>query len=414
MELWQINTLLETALRVDANTITWLIIIVCLVLAIGCFLPTKWCKWCKPQKLRGIAPALMVSAGIIGTFWGTFIALVDFQTGIVEGGLGNAAMIESIGAVLAGMKTAFITTLIGLFSAFSLKLGLQFLPEPKDKFELIEKETVRLLWEIKDGISGDNKKSLSSRMNTGFNQLDGRMEGLAEAIKDSLVENMKNLMKELRSVIVDQLTEQLKQTNDLLHTQLSKMLDRIEKALIDQFGETFKQFNEATQAIKKWQEDHREQVEQLTKAFKAVASGIEQIRAECKSIPDTMERLKTLMGELDERLKAFSNMKETAEQSFPVIKKHLDAIGNNLQNSASGFESLETTIKATAEAVKKESDNMMQASQQAVDNTQSTLEGLAERVVEKMDGIAEAWGARMVGIADEMERVVNRTNGQRQ
>ena len=407
----------------------------------------------------------MVSAGIIGTFWGTFIALADFQTGAEGSGLDHQAMVNSIPKVLAGMKSAFITSLIGLFSAFVAKITLHHLPKNDPAPLPIEEETTELLREIKDGIVGEGDKSLSSQIarlqteyrdgaaeikqsiagdsdssitsqlvklrnenSDGFKKMDARLAKLTDEVYRSLVKSLDGLTNELREVIADQLVAQLKKTNEVLREQLREMLNKIEEALIRQFGETFKQFNEATQAIKKWQEEHRAHVEQLTAAFQTAAAGITQIRTECESIPATMEQLRTLMGELDERLRAFAEMKKSAEESFPVIKANLDSIGADLQKSAEGFTGLENTItaayeqlKATAENIITESRNAgekqredirqivdaaQQAAQQCAEETKTALTQMstehAQKTTDAMTAIVENWGQNIAGIAEKL------------
>ena len=478
MELSAVERL-EELFRVSPDFIIFLVIVVCVLLFGFSF---------KSERLRDISPALMVSAGIIGTFWGTFIALSGFETGVDTNGVLNyKVVVDNIPLVLKGMTSAFLTSLFGLLSAFMSKILFRFLPRSAPQILPAEKDTLELLKEIKDGIVGESDKSLSSQMsilqaeyrdsandlkqsiagngessvtsqlvklrnenNAGFKMLDGRLDGLADAIRISLVENLQNLTQELKTVIGEQLVQQLQQTNAILHTQLSEMLERIEEALINQFGETFKQFNAATQAIKKWQEDHREQVEQLTEAFKMTATGIEQIRANCESIPATMQALQTLtgaldqrlqtlqtlMGELDERLQAFAEMKQQAEASFPAIKANLDTIGADLQASAAGFSGLESVIAEThkqvaeasknmieevrnssdshQEAIRKIVDNVEQASEECVTTTQEKLTTMAQdnaqATSDALTAIVEAWGSNILGIAEKLKATVNSIN----
>ena len=471
--------------------ITGIVIVACLGLLIKSIVSPKW---------HNISPTLMISIGIIGTFWGTLIALSEFQTdGIGDSNIVNRkAMVESIPAVLGGMKTAFVTSLIGLSFAFISKIAFIIIPRKAPPPLPVEQDMKALLKEIKDGIIGESDKSLSSQLSIlqseyrdsakelkqaiagdtessiagqltklrnenfkGFEKLDGRLNGLAEAIQESLVKNLQELMKQIDDVIVNQLTKQLQKTNDLLHKQLSEMLDRIEEALIKQFGETFKQFNEATQAIKKWQEEHKEHVEQLTAAFQETAQGIGKIRADCESIPATMQELTRLMGELDERLKAFAEMKTQAEQSFPIIKENLDAVGNDLRSAAAGFEGMGDTITQTyqqarilaakhiaaanehiekveteinqainkvsestqkmmeesenvstqhSQEMKKIIDEVQNASQRCTQDTQEALTEMAEKhaqaINDLMEGIAQSWGENMVGIAEKAAEII--------
>ena len=581
----EINNFLERLLAVSPDTITLLVLVGCLLL-FGLSFPFK--------RLRDIAPALMVSAGIIGTFWGTFIALGDFQTGAESGGgLDHQAMVESIPKVLGGMKSAFVTSLIGLFFGFGSKIGFRLIPEKMQDALPHEKDALNLLRDIKSGISGEGDKSLSSQIarlqteyrdgasgikqsiagdgdssivsqltrlrnenSDGFKNIDTRLDGLANAeqtkammdelrgdllpplteatgslgaIKEGIAgdgdssvvsrlvqlrgdnnlgfkqldsrvndtanntlnalnqvregiagdgdssvvsrlaqlrgdnnlgfkqldsrvndtaNNTLNALNQVREgiagdgdssvvsrlsqlkeensrgfekldgqlkgladaiieAVVNQLVKQMAETNEVLRQQLGDMIARIEKALIDQFGKTFKEFNEATQAIRKWQEDHRAHVEQLTAAFQMAATGMEQIRANCESIPATMEQLRTLMGELNERLQAFADMKKSAEESFPVIKTHLDSIGVDLRESAGGFKNLDETIQGVVVQVKKTAERCIEQTEIALDemrdkNVQATNEALT--------AIIKAWGENIVGISNKLaERLPNQS-----
>ena len=83
---------------------------------------------------KSLAPALMTSLGILGTFWGILIALypLDFSPDEIN---------ASIHSLLSGMKTAFFTSLLGLgfFIIFRIlwslsfkSSGLSLFPEHKD------------------------------------------------------------------------------------------------------------------------------------------------------------------------------------------------------------------------------------------------------------------------------------------
>ena len=410
-EFFDMNELLTKALSVvSPDGITILVLVVCIILLIPCL--NKKAREITPT-LSEIAPTLMVSAGIIGTFWGTFIALAAFETGA-----GAEEMINSIPVVLGGMKSAFITSLIGLLFAFCSRAYMKlFVPEAEPKPNQIEKDFSDLLREIKKGISDEGETSLSTQIgklqaqyrdstselkqaiagdgdssiatqltklrnenSDGFRAMNEQFAKLSETIGDSLGEKMQALIDEIRESIREGIAKQLEQTNALLREQLTEMLERIEEALIKQFGETFKQFNEATQAIKKWQEDHRQHVEQLTAAFELTAKGIEQIRTNCDSIPATMQTLQDLLGELDERLKAFAEMKTAAEQSFPIIKDHLDKIGADLQKSAEGFDGLEQTITSAYTKASELAQQHIEESRQHIENVGNQINLTAEKV----------------------------------
>lgn len=434
--------------------------------------------WMNP-KFRQRAPGLMTTLGILGTFVGITIAIygVDFT---------SSEITNSVTSLLNGMKVAFVTSVLGLL--FSLVFRWSLPPEkasqnPLDVLSDIHKaiadDDVTVLSQLKhlrtdvrgdDGviagirglrndvhdqlfdlnraIGGDDERSLVGRLDRlrtdvreesgklqdaigrleeaqqmGFSKLDA----LTSTIRDALVTNLETLITDLRETIGEQLAG-----------TIQTLIDNIEKALIEQFGKTFIEFNEATQAIKKWQEDHRHQVEELTAAFNVASTAVKEIAANCATIPPTMELLRDGMTivrrdieSLNQHIEAFAAMKKQAEQAFPLIKKNLDAIGDDLSSSAASFHDLRGVIESTFEAASADVKRIVEESRTActnltkemstsIDRAMSDSEAAVRRAVENnadkigqlskrtaddirnaMNPVAEEWGRNMVAIAKE-------------
>ena len=231
-----------------------------------------------------------------------------------------------------------------------------------------------------------------------LDQINEHMAGLSDAIRNSLVENLNQLIDEIKTTIAEELVNQMKETNRVLGEELHAMTQRIEHALIDQFGQTFKQFNEATHAIKDWQEEHKGQVERLTEAFETSAAGIGQIRKDCESIPQSMAELNAIIGALNERVEAFADMRERALDAFPAIEERLNKIANDLAAAASGFDGLEGTIKGLEANIQKAMDKMAEKMDTLADDYTKAVNGVVQEITQK-------WGDRMVAIS---ERVAQR------
>ena len=375
-------------------------------------------------KFRQVAPALMTSLGIFGTFCGIFIALhpLDFSPG---------QMNDSIEALLDGMKTAFVTSLLGIGSSITfriigtpLSVSVDSLLSREPVTSPEQREILERLDAIKQAIAGDGDSSMVTQMQKmrdenrdGFKKLDG----LTEAIHAAIVENLGNLIVEIREIIGKQLGDSLKQ-----------LIENIEEALIRQFGSTFVEFNAATQAVKKWQEDHRGQVEQLTNAFNLTAERIAQIAADCQAIPTTMEQLRETVviaredvNLLNQQLEAFAGMRQQAEESFPVIKQHLDKVGVDLAQSAQGFDGLKATIQQAEEETRRIArlhtenvealatgmrETLEQAQRESADKVsgivESAIEQFSKEINREIDRVARDWGENMLSIAERCAEVI--------
>ena len=329
----------------------------------------------------------MTAVGISGTFLGIYLAMDGLS-------FLPADMNDSVQTLLSGMSTAFITSIMGLASSILFRFVSLFRftrPEDtlegstlvvlkdiahqlsamrlqtKDDAEARNKGTAALL----QAIGGDHAGSVASRVDKlrldATERLDalqaaqadgfGKLDALTKTIRDALVKNLQDLVEELHESVGKAFRE-----------SLDRLIRDIEKALIDQFGKTFTEFNDATQAIKTWQERHREHVESMTEAFETAVGGMSSIAKDCSSIPDVMAQLKACVDvaqqdidALNRQLEAFAALRGQAEQSLPVIKRHLDAIGEDLHASAEGFNGLRDTLRNTFEQTQAEAQKTIEA-----------------------------------------------------
>ena len=67
----------------------------------------------KEPELVSYTPTLLTSMGILGTFVGIVVGLLGFDSHNIQ---------ESIGPLLEGLKTAFITSLVGMASSILYKI----------------------------------------------------------------------------------------------------------------------------------------------------------------------------------------------------------------------------------------------------------------------------------------------------
>ena len=94
-------------------------------------------------------PTLLTTLGILGTFFGIVAGLLGFDVSNIDG---------SIGELLAGMKTAFTTSLVGMCLSILYKVMVSFgLLESKQDIEIEEDEVsavelYKVMVEQRDGV----------------------------------------------------------------------------------------------------------------------------------------------------------------------------------------------------------------------------------------------------------------------
>ena len=375
------------------------------------------------RDFRNMLANAMTSLGILGTFCGIFIALqgLNFQPGDIE---------KDVFSLVRGMRVAFVTSLIGIGATLLSRATWRFWNQKKMPPPSPDQNIVERLDAIKNAIAGDGDSSMVTQMQKmrdenrdGFKKLDG----LSETIRVSLVDNLSNLIKTIQEDVAKKLVD-----------SVGDLTEEIRRAFSEQLGKAFEDFNAAAQAIKKWQEDHRQHVEQLTEAFEKSAQGIERIRADCESIPKTMEDLRTMVGaandqqkDLAEHLRVFAEIKTKAEESFPAIKANLDKVGEDLAASAKSFDGLaekiqEAFLLAQAETkrvaenhaatVEKMAgnmrENMERAQRDAADGIRKSVAESTQQMTSEIDRVAKAWGNNLVSIAQECAKMIEQVRDQ--
>ena len=334
------------------------------------------------RKFARVAPGLMTSLGILGTFCGIYVALypLDFTPGNMN---------NSVTQLLDGMRTAFFTSLLGISSSIAFRAaeavvsryrGNRAEDQKRVENDMTpeQKLIIARLEDIRNSIAGEEDSSLITQVkNLRTDNRDGfkKLDNLANTIEEALVANLRNLIDEIRTVVGKQLGE-----------SLEKLIANIEKALIEQFGKTFIEFNQATQAIKQWQQEHRSHVIELTNAFNLAAEQIESIARNCQQIPPTLDKLREAVGlahtnveSLSQLLTSFAQLQKQAEDSFPTIKEHLDRIGEDLAKSAEGFSGLEETLRRTFESAEAQTQRIAKQHAEEVNRVAESMRMVVER-----------------------------------
>ena len=126
-------------------------------------------------------------------------------------------------------------------------------------------------------------------------------------------------------------------TKELI-SSLAKVIENFNTQLSTQFGDNFKQLNVAVGQTVKWQEQYRTQMDKLAKEFQMAAKSIDDSRDSLESIADSSsaiadrsgsivtsaEKLEPILHTLNDQLGAFSDLRQKANDAFPVIEQRLD------------------------------------------------------------------------------------------
>lgn len=348
-----ISGILESGLNaVTAGIITELFI---WVLIISFSLSLFWKKNNRHNTFTNYAPTLLTSLGILGTFTGIIIGLLDFDTQNIQ---------ESIGPLLDGLKTAFITSLVGMLFSIAFKgivtsgvLANNIVkgekPQEVDATDIyaVMESQVKATQELNKSIGAGDESSLigqvklmRSDMSDSQKNTNKTLNNLNETLAH--IQGQVSLQTENFTAFEDRLWIKLQDFADMMSKSateqvieaLKQVISDFNNNLTEQFGENFKQLNEAVVKLVDWQENYKGQLGDMqekyalgVQAISDTEKSVANISEEAKSIPATMEKLKTTIDinqhqidELDRHLEAFKDIRDKAVEAVPDIRKQID------------------------------------------------------------------------------------------
>ncbi len=184
-----------------ANIISYLLMIIWLIYSIIQIIKANTNYKQINQYVFNSIPSVFTTIGIFGTFLGIFWGLLEFNTDADK-------MQESIRQLLSGLKTAFSTSLFGLFFSFifaRIVSSIKYRAELKGVVnETTELKALNQIAEILKNIENSN--------NNNFSDLKKSFLDSNKATKDEI-----NIQK---VELIDKLTENQKTTSSLLELQL--------------------------------------------------------------------------------------------------------------------------------------------------------------------------------------------------
>lgn len=367
--------------------------------------------WCDHKnihnKFREYAPTLMGALGILGTFIGIIIGLLNFNTESID---------TSIPVLLGGLKTAFITSIVGMFFAILFN-GL-------DAFFFANKRRL-LEVNIPASVTPEHIHQELQEQNKHLVKLISGMSGSEEG---SIVAQIKLLRNEIsdasraqisnHSNFSNKLWEQLQQFADLMAKGATEqIIDALRQVIIDfnnnlteQFGENFKALDISVKKLVDWQENYKNQVEQMGEQYQqSVESLVETRKAvagiweECKEIPLAMAELHDVLqvnqhqiGELSRHLETFAAIRDKATDVLPEIQTKMSEVGELLKlgaaNVSASLEQTSQQILINADSMRVALDEGTEGFRQSVTQTQQAFAAMAHDVSNSSETLTSTLG----------------------
>ena len=360
---------------------------------------------------------MSLSFGILGTFTGIVLGLVNFDVDDIQG---------SIPQLLEGLKFAFTTSIAGMISSILIKLFPGKDTESRSEAtpetiqaelgkinQTLERNNNELRDEFKKLISGDNDTSL-------VNQIKLLKTDLVEQLKENKDLN-KSGFEEL-NIQFTQLGEKIaKLSSDAMVEALKQAIVEFNKQLADQLGDNFRQLNEGVKNLLEWQDQYKDTLEKMQDSIgviieklKDATSAIEEISTSLEPIPEIVQSIETLfndaeksIGLLSTTLESYKDMSEKATDAFPIIENNLTKMTKDLSENVNkiGAE-MEATSRTFTDSIIENTNQINKTVNDSNVNINAAIEKAAkesgEVITQSMDGLNQGMGTALEGAIEKL------------
>ena len=312
--------------------------------------------------------SIIMSAGVLGTFVGIFIGLLDFNTSDIE---------SSVPLLLEGLKTAFYTSILGMGLAILLSI-IQKSKAKKSDFEntldyfahqaskLDSLNDLKKLVEINQkGLDSQNKahNEYLQFQEKNFAMLKGEFSQTNLALKEAMHHLAQGASKELISA-------------------LEGVIKDFNQRITEQFGDNFKELNTAVLKLISWQESYKDTIYGIEAALKDTLEAFNVSK-------DTLSLIAQRNSEVLEVYNALAHSIEASRienEKLASLLSGFESMHSNANNALSSVDSLIKSIESaqsinadfTKESMQNLTDFLKNESQKTQEYTQDSMQTLSQ------------------------------------
>jgi ABC-type transporter Mla subunit MlaD len=320
-------------------------------------------------------PSNFTTAGIFFTFLGIAEGLYEFNPQNID---------ASIPALLDGLKTAFIASVVGVGAALSIKLRYAILGVKRsDQAARLDGATIDDLYNqligVQHSLVGSDESTLISQLKLSRQDSNDRLDALSRsqnAFMQKLAEsNSKALIIALQEVIRD------------FNTKIT-----------DQFGDNFKQLNEAVGAMLEWQARYREQISEMISQQSRAAGNMEVATSRYEDLVSKTETFSVVASGLSKLLHGL-------ESQRGQITVSLEQLGKLLESTSDSLPKIEGKVMQLTEqitfGVKKNQDDMTKVLRDSAVALQSSVADIRNLLLETTQSANTQLNDHMRSLADK-------------
>jgi ABC-type transporter Mla subunit MlaD len=248
------------------------------------------------RRTTALGPTILTTLGIFFCFAGIAWGLLDFDPNNVR---------NSVPHLLGGIRTAFWSSVVGIFWALTLKIRVALFGEATVRASGAQEgstvdDLARLLVQLDRSIAGDDNRSLLSQAKLLRSDNSDRIDRLTEAF--------------------DRYAENIAETNSkALVNALSEVVRDFNAKINEQFGDNFRQLNSGVERLVSWQVQYENHLEALIKQETATRENMTEAALRFTDIVNTASEFSAVARSLQNIVRAANNQSEQLARALMLL-----------------------------------------------------------------------------------------------
>ena len=371
-----------------------------------------------------MTPNGLATLGVLGTFTGILIGLLNFDVTRID---------DSVPELLAGLKIAFTTSIVGIAASILFRLLRTMSPSKGGEGGVSADDIHAVLRDMLDQDREAAKRSSEQQRELRraiSSDGDGSLLTQMQKLRTTVQDGQSELIREFRDFAAHMAENNQKAIIEALRDVIRDFNDK----LTEQFGENFKQLNEAVHSLVEWQENYRTHVEAVEArlddavgAIEASRTALEAVRGEAETIPITIAPLGPLLEGIDKQhrildahlesysdhIETLASLRDKAVEAFPVIEGNLQTLtkqfATGIQEAVDHSEKALDRSAKTHAALTEEHDGMVRGMNEARERFSSELTRTFEQLSERSTQEFTRHGELIEAAAEDARKAIANT-----
>ena len=354
-----------------------------------------------------VAPNILTSIGIFGTFLGVALGLWYFDTTDIQG---------SVPKLMDGLKTAFWSSIVGLLGALTLKIRAALSQTGRREATQTRVATIddldASLKHLADQLNPESPHGLPQQlasqhrqsldaMGRVVNTLESYEERMAEANAKALISAIETVMREFNTKINEQYGDNFKRLNESVISMLEwqKQYKSQITELIDEQKRTSGSMKEASEAFE-YMVRHANAFNGISESLQDLLNGLEaqraNLQAQLSSLADLVNNAADGLPQLEERVVALTQgMADAVEKQQRWSNEQLSTMQQGLQTQ------LHQAITDSDTRLQQQQNHSLQQLQRLGERVERQVTVLDESMEEELNKALKSFGMQLTALSEK-------------